>query len=363
MRMFVVEREYPDDCEIPPEFDDVVGYRYAFWDETRYHSLINELSHDLAKEIQKMQRTETYIAKIRQEPSLQGSQSPVILLADVTDDLYSMREEIEQVLRQANVQVLPEEDYYPYKTGAFQQAVRADLAKSHLFIQLLSEFGGRKLKGLQQSRPRCQYELALEAEKPIIQWRAPELDLRAVQDPDQRDLLQRETVRNIGIKEFTDAVLQQVTPQEPSVSHDDFGTLGILLFLDANTDEDAPLITQICEVLNQFGVGYVLPLQSEKPTENREAFKQYVLECDALVIVYGKVSLQWVTSQLLEVRKIFRKRKQPSILAVFDGPPEQKPPLNIKFPNMRILYCRDCMDEQKLLEFIESLPKERAADL
>jgi hypothetical protein len=65
---------------------------------------------------------------------------------------------------------------------------------------------------------------------------------------------------------------------------------------------------------------------------------------------------------LLTIRKIFRKRKRPLTLAIFDGPPEheppeQKPPLTFKLPNMRILECRDCVDEKKLLDFIESLQK------
>ena len=78
-----------------------------------------------------------------------------------------------------------------------------------------------------------------------------------------------------------------------------------------------------------------------------------------LLDVYGEVSVKWVSDQLLAIRKIFWKRKQPLTFAVFDGPPEHKPPVNIKFPNMRILHCRNYVDEEKLLNFIESLAKER----
>jgi hypothetical protein len=58
---------------------------------------------------------------------------------------------------------------------------------------------------------------------------------------------------------------------------------------------------------------------------------------------------------LLAIRKIFWKRQQPLTFAIFDGPPPQKPPLNIKLPNMRVMECRDCIDEQKMRQFIESL--------
>jgi len=55
-------------------------------------------------------------------------------------------------------------------------------------------------------------------------------------------------------------------------------------------------------------------------------FEQYVLHCDALVIVYGEVSVKWVSDQLLAIRKISWKREQPlTAFAIFDGPPPQKP--------------------------------------
>lgn len=217
--VFVIERDRLSYEEWPPEFEEVTGHRYPFWDEPRYHTLLNDLSYDLADELRKRTtRPEIPVSHDR----------PVVSLADVTDDL-----------------------------------------------------------------------------SPDIQ------------------------------------------------------TIGILLFLDANISEDSPLITQICQVFDRFGVGYILPLQSEKPSENREAFEQYVVHCDALVIVYGEVSVKWVSDQLLAIRKISWKREHPlTAFAIFDGPPPQKPPVNITLPNMGILHCRECVDEEKLLNFIESFQNE-----
>ncbi len=317
--VFVIERDRLEYEERPPEFDEVTGYCYPFWNEPRYHTLLNDLSYDLTDELRKRtKRPERIVSHDR----------PVVLLADVTDDLYPVREEVERYLRQTNLRVLPEEAYYPYEPRAFQQAVSDDLIKSKLFVQLLSGVSGKRPKDLHQSRARCQYELALEAGKPVVQWRSPELDLDTVQDSNLRALLQLDTVLAVEIEEFHSEIVNRVTPEKPSDRplSSDIHNIGILLFLDANINQDQPLVAQICQVFDRFGVGYMLPLQSEKPSENREAFEQYVLDCDALVIVYGEVSVKWISDQLLAVRKISWKREQPlTAFAIFGGPPEQKP--------------------------------------
>ncbi len=356
--VFVIERDRLKYEERLPEFDEVTGYRYHFWDELRYHNLLDDLSYDLADELRKRK---TRVDILTKDMAPVSDDRPVVLLADVTDDLCPVREEVERHLRQSNLRVLPEESYYPYETRTFQQAVRDDLVKSDLFVQLLSGVTGKRPKDLQQSRARYQYELALETGTAVVQWCSPELDVDTVHDSDQRTLLQLDTVLAVGIEALTSDIVNRVTPEKPSTPPlaPDMKTIGVLLFLDANTHQDSTLATQICQVLDQIGVGYMLPLQSEKPSENREAFEQYVLHCDALVIVYGEVSVKWVSDQLLATRKIFWKRQRPLTFAIFDGPPEQKPPLTFKFPNMRVLHCRNYVDEEKLLNFIESLAKER----
>lgn len=51
--VFVIERDRLEYEERPAEFDEVTGYRYPFWDEPRYHNLLNDLSYDLADELRK----------------------------------------------------------------------------------------------------------------------------------------------------------------------------------------------------------------------------------------------------------------------------------------------------------------------
>ena len=355
--VFVIEREQLNDKERLPEFAEVTGYRYPFWDKGRYNSLLNNLSYDLADELRKRKLRAEIPGR---ERSLVARVHPAVLLADVTDDLYAIREKVAESLRQAKLRVLPEDDYYPHDTQAFQQAVQDDLVQSKLFVQLLGSLAGRKLKGLRQSRARCQYELALEAEIPVAQWRSAELDIEEVQDSDQQALLRGKTVSTDSLETFQAEILNKLLPPKssPGSLPPEACNIDILLFLDANTRHDHALVKSICEMLDQLGVGYMLPLQSDNPAENREAFEQYVLDCNALVVVYGEVSVKWVSDQLLAIRKICWKRQEPLTFAIFDGPPEQKPFVNIKLPNMRVLQCRNKVDEEQLVKFVASLSTE-----
>lgn len=362
--IFVIERECLDVEERPPEFGDVKGY--CFWvpgqegerprtlgvptpqvDEPRYHNLLNELSCDLAEELKKLQRVkEARAGCINKETSLAPDDRPTVFLADVTDDLYSVREDVEHSLIEADLQVLPEA-YYSYEPIAFQKTVRDNLAKSDLFVQLLSALPGKRPPGLLQGYVRCQYELALETGTPILQWRSPDLDVDSVQDPEQRNFLQLETVQDVTIEEFKLEIVRRI-PQKTTVP------LDLLVFLDADT-HDSALANDISQVLyEKCKAGYLLPLQSKEPSENREAFEQYVRHCDALIIVYGYVGIKWVSDQCMAVRKISWQREQPLLaFAIYDGPPEQKPPVTLKLPGMQILRCRTCLDDKKLYDFCQ----------
>lgn len=372
-RVFIIEYDRLKAGTLPLEFDEVTSYRYNFCvedreppvlmpnlqqDALRYNKLVTELSCDLAEELQKLQRQQKHAEILNKAISPTSDDRPTVLLADVTDDLHPVREEVEHYLSQANMRVLPEEPYYSYEPRAFQQAVRADLAKSSLFVQLLSALPGRRPKTLPQGYARCQYELAKEAKKPVLQWCSQDLELDAVQDADQRDFLQLDTVLAIEIDEFESKIREKAFQNSIPPSSD---MVGSVVFLDAESDDNA-LVEHISDVFYKHGVGSVFPPQSKKPAEYREAFKQRVLHCDGLMIIYGDATSEWVTRQVMNITGIRWQRKRPfAACAIYDGPPPQKESLPFKMPGILILDCRDCPDEQKLKSFLEYLKKEETS--
>ncbi len=372
-RVFVIE---VDESERPPEFGNLRGYRFfkqlpgkrypqvLGWPEPRledqeYYDMINELSYELADELRRLKDASTKSSNETTSTTFETSDTSeisntTIFLAEVTGDLYHLREAVKRYLLQNKFHVLPKINYSLDKT--YQNAACEDLAKSDLFVQLLSDVPDKTSPELPQGYVRCQYELAKDMGKPILQWRSPKLPIDDAQDVEHRDLLQSYTVFAVGIEEFKAEIIKKaVFQKKTSVAGDN---LGCMIFLDANAHEDATLVNTISELLTQFQVGYFLPLQSELPSENQKAFEEHILNSDALMIVYGKVSVYWVNNQLIQIRKILLAHTHNiQTFAVFIGPPEEKPPLPFNFPGLQIIECRNHLDRQKLIEFIKSIQR------
>lgn len=361
--VFVVELDRLEEGERPTELSSLLGYRFWVMDregrpprllgsprpdasDQRYFDLLNDLGHDIANYLRRRRANGTYAA----EPDLQEGR-PAVFLADVTDDLEDSRDEVKRYLVQAGFNVLPG-SLYSYEPTAFTRSLEADLAKSELFVQLLSGSPGKHPHDLPQGYLALQYQRAVAVGKPVLQWRSPDLDLSCVRDPKHREFLESETVQAVRLEELKAQIgswFERKVVIAPRGSYDG------LVFLNA-AEEDLSLVQNISEVLDELGAGYVLPLRSEEPVENREAFEDYFKCCDALLIVYGCVNIKWVNDQLLAIRKILWQRTAPlAVMAIFDGPPEQKPALNVKLPGMRVLTCRESLQFEALRHLLMAL--------
>jgi hypothetical protein len=129
-----------------------------------------------------------------------------------------------------------------------------------------------------------------------------------------------------------------------------------------NTESsDRPLAKALFELLEGYGLEVALPLQDGSPKEIREDLEKNLLDCDGLIIVYGKTTASWVREQLRQCRKIIFNREQPiKALAVYEGPPEAKTPLDFKLQSMQVINCRQCFEEDKIRCFVNGLKKEEA---
>jgi hypothetical protein len=364
-RVFVVERDRLDDEKPPTAFEDLGGYR--FWvvereggyprtlgepgPERLYHQILNTLAHELAQELKKLKTAS--VEPVVEDKTLAPDIIGTVLLGEGTDDLYFIREEVKHYLEQFRIKVLPEVPY-PRGPEAFQHAVRHDLARSDLFVQLLSDSPFKTFPDMSQGYERCQYELAQETEITIMQWRDSELDISTIQDPIQRDFLQSETVMAMGIEEFKAEIVKILSIRETPSKISQY--INPLVFINA-ASADADLSERISQQLEQLGVQPVSPWWEGEPGEIRDYFEQLVLHSEALIIVYGEVPSTWVVHQEFAIRKILPEREEePHALAIYEGPPpEKKLPLPYKLPQIRILDCRNGVDERQLREFVNSI--------
>jgi len=279
---------------------------------------------------------------------------PAVFLAEVTDDLVIQRDEVKRYLNQAGLRVLPETPLYFSEPEAFQQAVERDLEGCKIFVQLLSNLSGRRLPG-QPSYIHLQYEKAMKEGKYILQWRSNLLSMDTVVDEDHRRLLEGETVLAVSLEEFKEDVVERALLRPaPEVC-----PICTLVFLDVST-EDNSQAQEIIRIMEKYKVGYVLPLRQGKPSDIRNDLEKCLMESDGIIVVYGAVTPVWAREQLLYCRKIMYKRDRPlKAIAVYEGPPEEKAPLNISLPGMQVIKSQKCMIERDLRLFFDSLRGEK----
>lgn len=93
-----------------------------------------------------------------------------VLLADTTDDLVRLRSAVKAALEPEGIMVLPEGDYLGLTPEEFKTEFALDLARCDLFVQMLSTTVGRTGKGFTAPLPQLQFDGAVAAKLPILQW-------------------------------------------------------------------------------------------------------------------------------------------------------------------------------------------------
>lgn len=130
-----------------------------------------------------------------------------VLLADTTEDLEAQRNKLKARLEPEGIRVLPERgDYVGLDPQEFEAAVAGDLASAGLFVQLLSPTAGRRGK-LELPLPQLQYQRALAAGKPILQWASRQPEPDDLSDPGHARLFETATLRITHLAEFANVVI------------------------------------------------------------------------------------------------------------------------------------------------------------
>jgi TIR domain len=369
VRIFVVERDQVEPGEKPAAFHDLWGYRFWFQEpkseRTRilgdplpipedpkhqpYYDKLSDLAHDLARELKRLK------ASAETPGTPQKDTRPAVFLADVTDDLVFQHDEVKRYLDQMGFRVLPEKDllvHYLSDPDTLSSLMAQDLPSCRLFIQLLSNLPGRRPHG-KPGFARVQFEAAQRAGTPILQWHAPQLAVKEVSDQEQRELLEGTTVFVDSLEAFKAEAVRRASPKpappKPSVVAEN------VVFIDAHAVDDA-LGKEIHRVVKTRGLGCVVPLRKGSPKQIRQDLEQWLLDCDGVLIVYGSVPQAWARERMRQCRKMKGKREQPlKVMAVYEGPPEDKEPLGIDLGDVVTLNGREGFDENALKPFFEAL--------
>lgn len=367
-RVFLVVLDPIPIDERPPEFRELLGY--DFWvqdplsrrtrrlgvpqrskDEAEYWSKLDDLARDLAAELDRIHNeaeSSDTVPTAREAPA--GS---AVFLAQATEDIMTKRDEVARSLTQAGFRVLPDANARPYPREAekYEAAVKADLGRCGLYVQLLSALTGRSpfWTDLPQGFVRAQYDWACESKVEIMQWRDRTLEEDEIADQDHLALLRKPTVQKAGLEEFKQAVERKLR----AIEKVRMSSAAVAAMVHVNADsEDQELTDAICAVLDQYedAVGYDL--------EEIDDLEYVCQSWDGIIFVYGKGKTERVSRR---VRKWYKTLAgvHPCSFALYVGPPSEKSRLSVKPPGMVPIDGRQGLNEDGLLEFIAAVRREK----
>ncbi len=185
--------------------------------EIHYWNMLNELRNAIDARL-RAQKGALAPAGAKQLPEIAaeptGKSTPphlaTILLADVTEDLEAQRNAVKIALEPEGIQVLPDGDYVGLTSQEFNAAIGEDLRRSELFVQLLSMTPGRKGKGFTAPLPQLQFQRAIAANKPIMQWCENLPEPGQITDPAHARLFETEFLRATNLASFKAEVIERL---------------------------------------------------------------------------------------------------------------------------------------------------------
>jgi hypothetical protein len=338
---------------VPEALRDLPGFSFCRHDESKQSIKLGLPEPDKEFHSAVLKLTNRLGAKLNELKGLPSStapppDAPAAVLARVTDDLEGYREEVRQYVEQAGFRVLPEGADYPRDdAAALEKALRADLARCKVFVQLVSDVAPRKYPGRGVSFVGLQLELARQAKLEPLQWCKPGTDLAQVNDEAQRRILQGVS-RASSIEELKAAVVDALR-QKPQPQPDRSGLPIVFVNCDA---VDQAIAEKLRASFVQRRIGCAWPLRQGAPSKVRGHLERNLRLCDGLIFVYGEADPAIVSEQVLQAWQIVSQRERlPAAMAVWDGPPPEKEDLPLALPDFEILNFRNGWRDEDLDRF------------
>ena len=329
----------------------LLGYPTPNLDEdSEYWTRVNELAHFIAEYLKRDVAKDQFLGP-----------RPAVLLAETTrePDLMEAWVSVAATLRQRRIEVLPASGYPRDSTDAYTAALRRDLTRAVLFVQLLglrepsdSEKPFVMLQAAEAAREQRERSLR------VLKWRAAEIDPGAVPPPSYRELLCASDVHAGGIEEFKRDVLAALaSPAAPSPREAAAAAAGRLCIY-VNADQvDRNVADEVSDALSDLGVDAVpspAPAPGQTPDEIRQAQLGNLQESDGVIIVYGHTPDTWVQSQFAFSRRVLAQRRGGVWGALLHAPPAGKHD-PVKSPSLVTLDYRNGVDPAQLASFVATL--------
>jgi hypothetical protein len=310
--------------------------------------------------------------------------SPVIYLATATSDLEEARGRLRRFLQESGVTVLPDR-HLPLEVGAFEEAVRGDLARCRMSIHLVGERYAFAPEGSPTSSTELQLRLASERNGGLrrLIWMPPGL---ASEDPRQRELIERlrddpDAQRGAQLfatrLEALEGEIEEALRPEPepvpapeappgsaaaaAAAVAQGGPVPLYLIYDLkDLDAVRPLEDLLWDLEGADGekrFEVFARLLDGDEAEVRADHEDNLRSCDAFLVYYGEGGERWLRQQLSELRKArgLRGGRPVRAEAVYVAPPSST--AKERFRSNQALVIRGAEEpaEETLAELLAAL--------
>jgi hypothetical protein len=243
-----------------------------------------------------------------------SSAGPLVFLADCPDTRAGLRKRLIQEIgsRARIAPPLPP----PYAGAEHDQAVAAILAQADLSIHLLDQWPGRGIEGTDLSYPRRQADLARAGERRALIWLPETLSPEAVEDPDHRDWLREletaprgpdgyQVLRGSPERLIAD-VLEQIGRIAEIPAADQGERTLVLDPHQLDQPEGYELAFRLTERTRTASpnLNLLLTRDGADPEERWSDFEQLVVRAHDLVVLFGRVTPQWVQRRVERAFKV-----------------------------------------------------------
>lgn len=233
----------------------------------------------------------------------------VVYLAGVSDGLRVLHDRLAADLGERGIEVagrIPP----PYDADHHDEAVRRGLDRASLAVHLFDALGGSPVEGEEAATyPRRQFELGRESGVPQLVWVPRGLDLSSVEDPAQREFLERLEggERDEAAYEFVrglpNAVGQAVAGRLERLVAEAAPATQPAVLLDTHVKDQLAAI-QASQAFLEHNVQPFVNPEEDDPRSNMTILEERLKRVQALVVFFGQASEQWVRTRLVEAIKL-----------------------------------------------------------
>lgn len=328
-RIFKVVKTYIPLPEHPGELQNSLGYEFYEYDpargrakefitdvttarDIRYWERLDDLAYDI-KQLIEIMRSAGKATAVKSNQN--GGTGKAIYLAETTSDISKERDLIKRELQQHGHTVFPDKEL-PLVAPALEEAIREYLDRSELSIHLLGASYGIIPEEANKSLIQIQSELAESFNGHLrrIVWMPAGLEVRHEAQKRFIDHFQLGINNHKGtevlqtpLEDLKQLIEERLSPQPKSTQgqngggRDQSAPASVYLICDR---EDMPEISSIEECLFARGLDVIPPAFEGEETQVKEYHKESLIDCDAVLIYYGRANDIWLRMKQRELQKI-----------------------------------------------------------